>query len=368
MKEITLCVDARMIKSSGIGVYITQLLNPLSEQFNLILLGDPEQLRPYKHIARIIPFLAPIYSIKEQYQLFRLVPRCDIFWSPHYNVPVLPVKAKYRVVTIHDVYHLAFAHELGAVKKFYARFMIGRAVALSKKVVTVSNFSKNEILRYVNCKSERIQVIYNGVTPAGQVQPFQALKNKYNLPDKYILFVGNVKPHKNLAVLLKSYLLLDEAIVNEYRIVVAGKTDGFITGDETALDLVDNSPVLKEKVTFTGYIDDEDIAGLYHYASLFVFPSFYEGFGIPPLEAMANACPVIASNAASIPEICAEAALYSSPADAIELKEQMTSVLNDDKLRGQLIVKGLERVNKFSWQKAANEHIDLFKNIIETKK
>ncbi|MBS1528206.1 MAG: glycosyltransferase family 4 protein [Bacteroidetes bacterium] len=353
-----------MIKSSGIGVYIIQLLKPLSAQFSLILLGDPGELAAYKHTAQIISFLTPIYSIKEQYQLSRLVPRCDIFWSPHYNVPVFPVKAKYRVVTIHDVYHLAFGHDMGAVKKIYARFMIGRAVALSKKVITVSNFSKNEIIRYSGCPAEKIQVIYNGVVQQSPAQTLQILQSKYALGDKYILFVGNVKPHKNLVVLLKSYLLLDEAIRNEYQIVVAGKIDGFITGDETAFDLVNNNSVLKGKVTFTGYVDDKDLGGLYHHASVFVFPSLYEGFGIPPLEAMTNACPVIASNAASIPEICGEAALYFQPDDAEGLKKQITSVLSESQLRGQMINKGLERAGKFAWQKSAGEHTSLFKHII----
>ena len=364
MKEVTLCVDARMIKNSGIGVYITELLKLFSGRFKLILLGDPEQLRTYEHTAQIIPFLAPIYSLKEHYQLFRLVPQCDIFWSPHYNVPVLPVKAKHKVVTIHDVYHLAFGQDLGAVKRIYARLMIGRAIAFGEKVITVSNFSKNELIRYTNCPGEKIKVIYNGVVQKTGLQSFGALQSKYNLPAKYILFVGNVKPHKNLAVLLKAYLLLDEPIKNDYHIVVAGKLDGFITGDETSLKLVSHDPLLKEKVTFTGYVDDEDMAGLYHYASLFVFPSLYEGFGIPPLEAMLNACPVIASEAASIPEICGDAALYFRPDDPVKLKEQILLVINDNELREKLTGKGQERANQFSWLKAADKHISLFKNII----
>lgn len=364
MKEFTLCIDVRMIKNSGIGVYISELLKLLSGEFKLILLGNPEQLTAYEHTALIIPFFTPIYSIKEHFQLSRMVPQCDIFWSPHYNMPVLPVKARHKLVTIHDVYHLAFAQEMDVVKRIYARFMIGKAAAFGEKVITVSNFSKSEIQHYTNCSGEKIQVIYNGVVKKTTVQPFQVLQGKYNLPVKYILFVGNVKPHKNLAVLLKSYLLLDESIKNEYRIVVAGKIDGFITGDETSLNLVNHDPILKEKVVFTGYVDDEDMAGLYRYASLFVFPSFYEGFGIPPLEAMLNACPVIASNAASIPEICGDAALYFSPDDPMKLKEQIISVLNDDELREKLVSKGLERASEFSWRKAADEHINLFKNII----
>jgi glycosyltransferase involved in cell wall biosynthesis len=364
MKEIKLCIDARMIRNSGIGVYITELLKLLSGQFELVLLGDPEQLAAHEQTARIIPFFTPIYSLEEHLQLCRLVPECDIFWSPHYNVPVLPVKAKHRVVTIHDVYHLAFAQEMGIVKKNYARFMIDRAVTRSEKVITVSNFSKNEIQHYTKCPEDRLQVIYNGVVHKTVIPSCQVLTDKYHLPAKYILFVGNVKPHKNLTVLLKSYLLLDESIRNGYGIVVAGKADGFITGDETSLQMVNQDPVLKERVVFTGYIDDEDMAGLYHYASLFIFPSLYEGFGIPPLEAMLNACPVIASEAASIPEICDDAALYFSPDDPVKLKAQILSVLNDDALREKLVSRGLERANQFSWQKSANEHSNLFKKLI----
>lgn len=368
MKEITLTIDVRMIRNSGIGVYIAELLKLLSDEFKLVLLGDPEQLAAYAHTARIIPFFTPIYAVAEHFWLFRLVPDCDIFWSPHYNVPVLPVRAKHRVVTIHDVYHLAFAAKLGFLKRAYARFMIGRAVALDERVITVSNFSKNELMRYTHCQEEKIRVIYNGAVSQPPVQPFGLLQSKYHLPPKYILFVGNVKPHKNLAVLLKSYLLLDESVKNEYGVVVAGKIDGFITGDEATLKLVNDDLVLRENVAFTGYVDDEDMAGLYHHASVFVFPSFYEGFGIPPLEAMLNACPVIASGVASIPEICGDAALYFSPQDHVELKEQILAVLKDTELREKLVSRGLERANEFSWQKAAAEHITLFKDITTKKK
>jgi glycosyltransferase involved in cell wall biosynthesis len=364
MKKITLCIDARMIKNSGIGVYLTELLKLISGRFDLILLGDPGQLAMYEHTARIIPFFTPIYSIKEQYWLPRLVPQCDIFWSPHYNVPVLPIKAAYRVVTIHDVYHLALGHDLSPVKKIYAKFMIKRAVAQSKKVITVSNFSKNEILRYASCKDKKIQVIYNGVVRANQVQPFRTLENKYHLPEKYILFVGNVKPHKNLAVLLKSYLLLDASIINEYQIVVAGKIGGFITGDEATLNFVNDNPVLKEKVIFTGYVDDEDIAGLYHHASLFVFPSLYEGFGLPLLEAMANGCPVIASESSSIPEVCGDAAVYFSPLNEKDLCGKIEAMLNDQSQFDERIKKGFERARLFNWRESADQHINLFNRLL----
>jgi glycosyltransferase involved in cell wall biosynthesis len=363
MEKKTLCIDARMVNSSGIGVYISELLMPLAGHYSLILLGDPAQLSKYSNIATIIPFLAPIYSLKEQYQLFKLVPKCDIFWSPHYNVPVLPVKAKYRVATIHDAYHLALALDLGRVKKLYARLIMRKALSLSKRVITVSNFSKNEIIHYTHGEAEKIQVIYNGVDQHPHVQAFEFLQPKYKLPEKYILFVGNVKPHKNLSALLESYLLLDNTITNKYKIVIVGKIDGFITGDEKIFELVNNNPVLKKNVQFTDYVDDDAISGIYKNASLFVFPSLYEGFGIPPLEAMSNHCAVAASDIESIKEICNSAVIYFNPYDKNNIAEQISLVLNDSELRLDLVKKGAERCQLFSWENSAQAHIKLFNEL-----
>lgn len=353
IKKLTL--DARMLGHSGIGTYIKSLIGGLGKTFDLTLIGNTAELGMYAPGAHIIPFTAPIYSIKEQFLAFKSTP-ADIFWSPHYNIPLLPMRAKRRIVTIHDVYHLAYYHHLSKAQKAYSKIMIGAAVKMSDAIITVSEFSKKEIIRYTGCPTEKIHVIYNGVRKNSVIRLKEELQAKYRLPEKYILFVGNVKPHKNLKKLLEAYLLLPGQLREEYKIVIAGKKEGFITGDRELLQWADADAGLRSNIFFSGYIDEEDMDSIYHYASLFVFPSVYEGFGLPPLEAMQNSCPVISSGAASMPEICRDAVLYFDPLSASSICEKIENVLTDPSLRESLIKKGIEHCISFSWERSIEEH------------
>jgi len=157
------CIDSRMLHHSGIGVYLRMLLPYLVTEFNVTLLGNPELLKDYNPKATIIPFNSPIYSIEEQRRYRQIVPPVDLFWSPHYNVPLTGIRTRKRIATIHDVFHLAFFKQLSLKQKIYAQLVINRAVTASNAVVTVSNFSKNEIVKFTPAKADKVSVIYNGV-------------------------------------------------------------------------------------------------------------------------------------------------------------------------------------------------------------
>jgi glycosyltransferase involved in cell wall biosynthesis len=358
--------DVRMMNSSGIGSYIKALLPAICENFDTVLLTeDTATLENLPVKCKISEFLSPIYSISEQFN-YLLLPSADLLFSPHYNVPVFHVRSKKRVVTIHDVYHLAFYHQLSSAQKFYARFMINMAVKLSDAIITVSEFSKKEIIKFTGCPEKKITVIHNGVKQNVIHTNIESTKVKYDLPVKYILFVGNVKPHKNLKSLLQAYLLLDPEIRTAYKIVIAGKKDGFITGDTHLTRFIESSG-LSSSIIFTGYVEDEDMDALYAEASLFVFPSLYEGFGLPPLEAMLNNCPVIVSNIASLPEICGDASLYFDPLNVQDIALKIKYVLNDAQLRQNLIQKGKNRIKKFTWERSINQHLELFTQQLSTK-
>jgi glycosyltransferase involved in cell wall biosynthesis len=367
MNGSTIVIDARMIDASGIGVYIKALIEPLSIKFNLILLGDPTKLTAYQSLASIIPFTTAIYSIAEQLQFANLIPSCDIFWSPHYNVPIFPTKAKIRVVTVHDVSHLALQKHLNLKQKLYAKYVMGRAVKLSKNVITVSDFSKDEIVKYTCCSPEKITVIHNGVKQANAIKDIQPLKMKYILPDQYILFVGNVKPHKNLTLFLKAYLLLSADLQSKFKIVIVGKKNGFIIADETLMTWINSHEILSKNVIFTGFVADEDMDAIYFNASLFVFPSIYEGFGLPPLEAMLNNCPTLVSDIKPHVEVCGDAAFYFDPFNEVEMSKYMADILTNPRVSNQLRMKGKERVKLFDWKIAAEKHIELFSQIIMTE-
>ena len=154
----SLAIDVRMWNSSGIGTYIKNIVPFLVDNFNVFLLGNNNEIKNYGFYdkVKVVECNSSIYSIKEQFELFNKIPKCDIFWSPHYNVPLLPIKGKKRVVTIHDVYHLAFYNSLSLKQKLYANTLINHAMKNSDMIFTVSEFSKQEIIRYTKAEYKKI--------------------------------------------------------------------------------------------------------------------------------------------------------------------------------------------------------------------
>ncbi|WP_205702929.1 glycosyltransferase family 4 protein [Botryobacter ruber] len=370
----TLTIDARMIEASGIGNYLQNLIPFFIKKFNTYLIGNPELLSKYSWAenATIIPCVAPIYSLKEQIELSIKIPKCDIFWSPHYNIPLLPIKAKKRLVTMHDAYHLAYRHTFPLPQQLYAKVMLKAAATRSDKVITVSNFSKNELSKYTSIPREVFTVVYPGIDTKlfkkhDKEQAKHLLQTVYpGLPENFILYVGNVKPHKNLITLLQAYTLLQQEYKSPFGLVIVGKREGFITGDDKIAAKLKEDDFLKDNVYFTGFVENEYLPLIYNSASLFVFPSIYEGFGTPPLEAMACGCPVIASNAASIPEISGPAALLFNPTDAVDLKEKLHALLTNKNKLEELRQSGQEHVRKFPWKTTAEKHIQIVEELISS--
>lgn len=352
-----------MHNASGIGTYIKSIVPFLAANFNVTLIGNAAEIAsyPWSTSVNIIDDNTRIYSIKEQLMLFMKVPYCDVFWSPHYNVPIFPIRAKKRIVTIHDVFHLAFYDDLSFKQKGYARLVINQAVRKSDVILTDSAFSASEIKKHTGHDVNHIvgcAIDFNRFHIIDDIELVR-VRNKYNLPEKFILFVGNIKPHKNLKKLLLS--LEKVSIIN---LVIVGKKDGFITGDDELAVLINNTAFLKNRVHFTGYIEDEDIPAIYNLALLFVFPSLYEGFGIPPLEAQACGCPVITSNAASLPEVCSDSVIYCDPYSVDDIANKINMVLSDGALQNELRARGFENIKRFSWKKSAQQIV----NIIEEMK
>ncbi|QAR34465.1 glycosyltransferase family 1 protein [Geovibrio thiophilus] len=351
-----------MCRASGIGTYIRNIIPFLTDSFDITLLGCEEDIKafPWADKVKIIEASSKIYSVSEQIELFRKIPDCDVFWSPHYNVPVLPIRAKKRIVTVHDAYHLAAESGIfSPVQRMYAKFVMRRAVSVSDAVLTVSEFSKAEILKYCPSEPAKIKVVFNAVDE----KQFSGDKNsdvikKYSLPEDYILFVGNVKPNKNLITLLKALELMSGV-----NLVIVGRKDGFITGDSAVAEMVNGSESLKSRVFFTGYADDKDIPSIYASASVFVFPSLYEGFGIPPLEAQACGCPVVSSPAASLREVCGGSVIYCDPMSSEDIAEKVMKVRGSAELRAELIEKGYDNIRRFGWQKSAEQIRDIIKGM-----
>nr|WP_320193455.1 glycosyltransferase family 1 protein [uncultured Desulfobacter sp.] len=343
-----LTIDVRMINYSGIGVYIKSLLPLLieSSDINFFLVGDREELASYdwaeKKNVEIIEFSSPIYSIREQINFPFIIPQdTEIFWAPHYNIPLC-----YRgklLVTVHDVAHLAFKHSF--VKKIYANFIFSILAKKADAIITVSAFTATELMRYKGKNlQKKISIVHNGLN-----QLFLDNSGIPSAPEKpYILFVGNVKPNKNLYRLLKAFELIMHKI--PHNLVIVGKKEGFITGVEHVGALAKK---IGRRVIFTGSVNFETLRRYYTNASVFVFPSLYEGFGFPPLEAMASGVPVAASNASSIPEVCGLAAAYFDPTNVHEMASTILLLLEKDGKRRSIIERGRNRTKRFKWSDAA---------------
>ena len=331
----------------------------------MILIGHSSEADlPY---GRAITTDIPIYSLAEL-RLPSLIPACDVFWSPHYNVPLLPVRAKKRLVTIHDVFHLAFFSTLSLKQKAYARLVFRAAVRNSASVITVSEFSRTEIMKYLNVSPARISVIPNGINHRlfrviEDQKTRQGVQRKYQLPARFILYVGNVKPHKNLLTLVKAFATLPAAL-ESYHLVIVGKKEGFITGDTALHDFIRQNKSLGARVHFTGFVGEEDLPVLYNLARLFVFPSYYEGFGLPPLEAMACGCPVLTSNRASMPDICGEAAVYVSPDDPEAMAARMQAIAGwSPNHRERMIRQGQQQARRYTWDQSISQHRRLMEEL-----
>lgn len=358
-----LVIDIRLINASGIGTYLKNIIPGILDAFEeVVVLGNRQEIDKFNWSdqVEIIEFNAKIYSLKEQILYPLIIPKCDVFWAPHFNLPLLPIIAKKVVATIHDVNHLAGVSPISMAKKKYAYLLFQNAVNKTNLIFTVSEFSKRELIKYTSVNPEKIEVVYCGVDQVF----FQNIKNDkgLKLPENYILYVGNVKPHKNLIALLKAYCLLSKELRAKYQLVIIGKKEGFITQDKQIEGFI-KSNNLENQIIFTGYVDDFDLPKIYQEAALFVFPSLYEGFGLPILEALAARTLVISSNAGSLPEIGGEAVIYFDPKNHSELAQKITESLENPTDKLFLNSQSEIQLEKFTWEKAIENHKRGFKTI-----
>lgn len=359
MKE--LCIDVRMALSAGIGTYIRNIVPLLADSFKLILIANESSVQkwPFLNDCNVIMTRIPIYSIEEQVKLPLMVPSCDLFWTPHYNTPFLPLRAKKRIVSIHDVYHLAFSHDLSYIKRFYAKVMINRAAKISDHILTISHFSKDEIVKHTSIEQDKISVIHLGVdrfhfSEKPEESRKTSLRQKYGLPLRYFIFVSTLSPHKNIERLFLAWNLVREKFP-EWKLVLVGKRGKTNSWEQ----MINNNPSLQESLLFLGQVEDQDLPDLYRNAYAMIHPSLYEGFGLTPLEAMSCGCPAIVSKVASLPEVCGESALYVDPYNIKEIAQGIVTMIENPELRDALRVQGLQRSKEFSWTSTVKNHLDI---------
>jgi glycosyltransferase involved in cell wall biosynthesis len=276
----------------------------------------------------------------------------ELYFQPNF-IPSKNVKARKIICTLHD---FSFKlqpewHPKERLEYFNENFDL---VKKADHIITGSNFTKQEIIDYMQIPQDKISVIYHGVNhelykpyPQNELQDTKA---KFDLPKKFLLFVGSIEPRKNLLFLLMAYNLLSREEKDELPLILVG-----FKGWENK-EIMQEIEKNQEYIRYLGFVTDTQLAHIYNLATIFIYPSLYEGFGLPPLEAMACGTPVIVSNVSSLPEVCADAALYIEPMDLQDIKDKILTLLGDEKLREELSKKSKAQAALFSWEKAAQEH------------
>ena len=356
-------IDVRCLSLSGMGTYLKNLIPGLVDDlpnYDFVLLGDPIELKKLfpTNITRvnIIASTSSIYSIREQIEYVRLIPKStSLYFSTHYNIPLLYFGP--MLVTVYDLCHLAMPQFLNGIhKRIYANIMFRAIRYKAKKIITISEFSKCELNKFTGIAKQNITSI-----PLGVDMESSTVKTDTPIYTKpYILFVGNVKPHKNLNNLVLAFSKILDKL--PHNLVIVGKKDGFITDNKFDPRIIES---LGDRIMFTGYVNDDDLKNYYTHADAFVFPSFYEGFGLPLLEAMAARCPVIASNVASIPEVCGDGAIYFDPYNADDIASKIVLTLSDKKLCSTLKDRGYNHALKYSWDNTIKSTSKVIKKLLE---
>ena len=367
-------IDARKLHDFGIGTYIRNLLRHLARldrETEFVLLsraGDAGALASLGENFRPIVETAANYSVVEQVTVPMALwrERVDLFHAPHYVLP--PLVTCRSVVTIHDCIHLMFPQYLpNRFALAYARASIGAAARRATRILTVSESSKRDILRFVDVDDGKIDVIYNAYDERFAIEPNQEemvrVRERYQLHDEFILYAGNVKPHKNLERLIQAFHLVRRRGLDRLKLVLIGDE----ISKYAALRRAVHQHQLHKYVRFLGYLPEETLAVMYRLAGVFVFPSLYEGFGLPPLEAMASGTPVVTSNVSSLPEVTGDAALLVDPLDPAAIADAVCSVLTDETLRRSLREKGLARALQFSWEQSIRRVHDIYLRIGEAR-
>jgi len=350
------------VGGGGLGRYVEQLilqLQKIDQENRYILFLKPENFEDCvitnpRFEKRCVPI--HWYSLKEQLFLAKVMDKegLDLLHFPHWNVP-WNIKTPF-VVTIHDLILLeqprsakiTTRHPLTYLTKYVGyRFVLSQALKRSQKIIAVSQYTKTSIQKYFPWVSKgKIQTIYEGVTPLPPVSdssPFPAL------PSPCLLYIGNAYPHKNLKTLLRAFLLLRQTYCNLH-LVIAGRKDLFLD----RLFAIASHLLPKNSFTFIPNPTDSQLSQLYAQATVYVFPSLIEGFGLPPLEAMSQGVPVAASNTSCLPEILGDAAVYFSPTDMQGMAHIIQSLLQNETLRHELIDRGHIRTSLYSWQTMAH--------------
>lgn len=361
--------DLDHARIDGTRIYIQNLLKNfgLQDKEDQFLIYHKKEFNPQLSFPeydnyQIITLKSPLYWTQTRFTLEMILKQPDVLWMPMQALPFVRAKKTKTVVTIHDLAFRFFPehYPAGHVRKL--NFFTRNAVNNADRIIAISNSTKKDILKlYPKVKEENIKVIYHGYDKklfnnSRSPEKIKAARKKYQIPDtRYIIYVGAIQPRKNISVLLEAFKSLKkDSCYQDLNLVIAG-SHGWLY-EKTVMEMKNTNGVYA-----TGQFETTDLPALLQGAEAFVFPSLYEGFGIPLIEAMACGIPVLAADSSSLTEIAANSGLLFDPYSSENLANLLIKILEDAKLRVTMIERGMARANEFSWEKSARETLEWFR-------
>lgn len=371
--------EANTGKNVGIGEFAFELLREFERfrvpatAFTIYLKSAPLEVLPRERDGWKYEVFGP-KKLWTQFalplKLFFSPKKPDVFFTPsHYLPRFSPVPT---VMSIMDVAYLKFPEYFAEKDLYQLKNWTAYSVRKAAHIITISNSSKDDIIKAYNVPEERVSVVYPGIKDMTSLNPhvygMSELRTKYGIGESYILSVGTLQPRKNTARLIEAFSKVihgkHSSKTDSLQLVIVGKKGWLYEDILEAPKKYDVS----DRVKFLDFVPDDDLAELYKHAICYVLPSLYEGFGLPVLEAMKFDCPVITSNISSLPEAAGDAALFVDPLNTDDIAEKIRKLVDNENLRKELIKKGREQIKKFNWEKSAEETLAILEEIAEKKK
>jgi len=374
-----ICIDIRsfLIPKTGVGHYTNNLIHSLLKidphnEYHLFYFNFFRKKHNFNFPApnsflreiKLIPGRACnfIWRYLDYPKIDSLLGTMDLFHFP--NFTSVPNKAGKNIITIHDLSFIRLPQYTEPKNLKYLTKHFLKSLNKADLILADSQFTKNEIIDIFNVSPQKIKVVYLGVDSLfrekGTVQKIAEVKKKYNLPPHYLFYVGTLEPRKNIPTILKAYKIFKDRRPDlPHKLVLVG-IKGWLY-DQIFTDI--QKLKIENDTLITGYVEQKDLPLIYQGGETLLYPSFYEGFGLPILEAQASSIPVICSKEASIPEVGGNAAVYVETKNSEEIAAKIEKIISDNAFRKEIITQGLEQSQKFSWEKTAKRTLSLYEKI-----
>jgi len=377
MPSVKIAIDIRRMTEFGVGTYIRNVvrtLGRLDRENHYLLIGSPEKVQEIGALPpnfHTIPLIAPERSL-QGYRAFRTAlerRNCDLVHIPNlFSIPrALPCP---YVMTVHDMLeHMSRAREQSGFWRSLHFQLTKRVLGGAARIFAVSNFTRNEIEKLFEIPAERIEVVYNAIDERflrghASVADRELIAQRYQVTYPFLLYAGRVSPHKNVVRMIEAFSALKTELERaqaypDLKLIIIGDD---LSGNPDLRRTVVRSGVQND-VRFLGFVPIEVLRIFYDEAKVFVFPSLYEGFGLPPLEAMAHGTPVVTSNVSSLPEVVGNAAVLVNPENVFEIMRALLRVLTDRALRDKLKERSYQQAARFSWEASVRRILDVYRHV-----